>query len=124
MLNEAVSQFITTRLKYLAMGTGSTDVTLLTEDVANPVTIDSTRNLLADTTTVTDNFFRVLFRVTSTMPVTQPVDYQQIGVHDGAADTSDIYWAHTLPVAITKDSNSQHDIIVSGRIFELETITV
>lgn len=121
-LNEAVSAFITTKLKYLTLGTGDADITLTSSDVEGPVTITSTRNLYADTVTITDNFFRILFIVTSTMPVSQPVDYHQLGIHDGSDDTSGLYWGHTTAVPITKDNDSQHEIVVSGRVIQLETL--
>jgi hypothetical protein len=122
LLNEAVSAFITTKLKYLALGTGDADITLTTSDVEGAVAITTSRNLLADTVTVDENFFRILFILTSTMPNSQPVDYHQIGIHDGSTDTSELYWGHTTAVPITKDNDSQHEIIISGRVIELEQL--
>lgn len=124
MLNDMVL-FATGKLLYLATGTGDAPITLSSTDVEGAVPITSEgRNLLATSVTQDDNFFRILFRLTSTMPLTLPVDYQQIGIFEGVDDTTGMLWGRTLAVAITKDNNSQHDIIISGRVIELETVII
>lgn len=115
-----VAEYFVGRLLYLSVGEGNDSVTLSTADVSTPVQMLSTeRNLLRNSMTTTDGFFKVKFRLTTGVPVTQPLSYQQIGIHDEPDKATGIRWAKTLPVAIEKDVNSQHDVIISGRIIEL-----
>mgnify|MGYP000225716199 CR=1 FL=1 len=42
----SITRFITTKLKYLTLGTGDADITLTTSDVEGAVTITTTRNVM------------------------------------------------------------------------------
>jgi 2-phospho-L-lactate guanylyltransferase (CobY/MobA/RfbA family) len=106
---------------YLATGTGNNAITLTSEDLESPVqTGSSQRNIPSASTSTMNNFVRFKFRLTSAMPYALPVSLQEFGLHKTATATSDLVAGWTLPVANTKDNQSQWDVTISVRAVELE----
>lgn len=122
-LDAVTSYLMSNLIRYMGFGTGNTAISLTTSDVDTPVSVESgVRNLAVEDFTLNGNFFKAHFVLTQAMPVTQPSDIQQIGVHSGEDDTTELYWGHTFRVALTKNSDSQWDIWLSGKVVEIERL--
>lgn len=122
---DAIAAYLTdTLLLYMGFGTGNTPVSLTSDDVATPVSVETgVRNLARRDITLNGNFFKAHFVLTQAMPVTQPSDIQQVAIHDGEDDTSGMFFGHTFRVALTKTTDSQWDIWVSGKVVEIERVS-
>jgi len=119
LLNE-IAASVFDLIDYVTVGTGDAKINLASTDIETPVQIGaSNRNKIADEadSSVTDNFFVKKFKLLATEPNSQPVVIGEVGLQDGANETSNLKAGFVI-TPLTKDVASQWIIRFNGKVIE------